>query len=470
MIASDGIIVDGAAAIDQQMLTGEAQPAEKSVGDPVWATTTVLSGQIYVQVCKAGSDTVAAEIGRILNETAEYETRVGSKAVAFANKTVLPTLSIGAAALPFVGTQGAIALLGTNHTINLSLLGPIGMLNFLNQAARNDILIKDGQALEQLSGVDTVVFDKTGTLTVSEPSLAEIHTYGGLSADQVLALAAAAEAKQSHPIAHTIRKAAKARNLPLEEIEHAAYEVGYGLKVVLQSGEVHVGSLKFMHKEAIEMPPALMVQFEQVDALGNSLVVVAVDREVVGALELHPTTRPEVVDVLSRLRARGLSLYILSGDQEAPTRHLAESLGMTGYFAGVLPQEKSQLIERLQAEGRTVCFIGDGINDALALNSADVSISLRGATTAATDTAQIILLSGTLGRLPHLFEIAERFNQNTGWTIGTVVTSSLITVGSILFWHISLITSELIFVVSTLAGLSIVSLPAIRDRTDKRQQ
>jgi Cu2+-exporting ATPase len=470
VIASDGIIVKGDAAIDQRMLTGEAQPAEKSVGEPVWATTMVLSGQIYVQVNKAGNETVAAEICRILNETAEYETKVGSKAINFANKTVLPTLSLGAAAFPFIGTQGAIALLGTNHTINLSLLGPIGMLNFLNQAARNDILIKDGQVLEQLKTVDTIVFDKTGTLTLAEPSLAEIHTFGTLSADEILSLAATAETKQSHPIAVAIRNAAAARNVATEEIQHAQYEVGYGLKVMLERGVVHVGSLKYMLKEGIEIPPALTVQFDKVDQFGNSLVVVAVAETVVGALELHPTTRPEVIDVLAQLRARGLSLYVLSGDQEAPTRHLAESLGMAGYFAGVLPEGKAQLIEQLQNEGRTVCFVGDGINDALALKSADVSISLRGATTAATDTAQVILLSGTLARLPHLIEIAEQFNQNTGLTIGTVVATSILTVGSILYWQISLITSELIFVGSTLAGLGIVSLPALTGRSNKAKE
>ena len=464
VIASDGVIVSGDAAIDEQMLTGEAQPAEKSVGETVWATTIVLSGRICVQVDKAGEETVASDIFRILNETVEYQTEVGTKAVAIANKSVLPMLSLSALTIPFIGIQGGIALLGTNHTINLNLLGPINMLNFLNQAARNDVLIKDAQALERLCAVDTVVFDKTGTLTVAQPTLTAIYTYVALSEDEVLSLAASAESKQSHPIAEAIREAARSRNVATEPLTHAQYDVGYGLKVTVQQGLVHVGSLKYMRKEEIDIPPMLVQQAEAAGQMGNSLVVVALNEQVVGALELRPTTRPEAVLLMNQLRERGLSIYVLSGDQEAPTKQIAKELEMSGYFASVLPEEKAQVIKRLKAEGKTVCFIGDGINDSLALKSADVSISLRGATTAATDTAQIILLNGTLDRLSRLFEIAHSFNQNEKAAIGTVIFTSAAAIGGILFLNIGILAAELIFVGSTLAGLGIVSLPALQNR------
>ncbi|MCX6050680.1 MAG: HAD-IC family P-type ATPase, partial [Chloroflexi bacterium] len=400
IVPVDGIIIAGVATVDQHMLTGEAQPVEKKAGDSVLASTLLIAGQVDVAVEKTRTETTAGQIVAILNRTAQDSKPTAAKGVATADHLVMPTLALSLLSLPFIGPAGAISVIGANSMYTSYLSGSLAMLNFLNLAARGGVLVKDASALEQLSSVDTIVFDKTGTLTLEMPHIAQIHTLHGRHAEQVLFFAAAAEARQTHPIARAILDAAIDLNLQLPAIDQAHYEVGYGLKVRLMSnglqssrnGEtpattpssqpiIRVGSGRFMTMEGIILPEQIHTLTEAAQAQGHSLVMVAVDDELVGCIELQPTVRPEAQQIIQGLRARGLKLYIISGDQEAPTRKLAHDLGMTGYFANTLPEAKADLVAQLQAEDRQVCFIGDGINDAIAMRQAQVSVSLRGATT-----------------------------------------------------------------------------------------
>jgi Cu2+-exporting ATPase len=263
--------------------------------------------------------------------------------------------------------------------------------------------------LETLNEIDTVVFDKTGTLTLEQPTVSRLFCYNGLPQQDLLCYAAAAEAKQSHPIARAILQAASDHSLALPPLEDAHYRVGYGLKTRINGLTVCVGSLRFMQMEGIALPPAAIEQQMVSQAAGNSFVLVAVAEEIVGALELTPTIRPEAAAVIRSLHERGIQTVIISSDNEAPTRHLAAALGIDRYFAEVLPEAKANLVAQLQAEGRKVCFVGDGINDAIALKQADVAVSLRGATTIATDMADIVFMDGALRQLPALFQLADEF-------------------------------------------------------------
>lgn len=254
--------------------------------------------------------------------------------------------------------------------------GPLGVLNFLNLAAERGILVKDGRALEQFSEIDTILFDKTGTLTLDQPQVAAVHPVQGWSADRVLALAAAAEARQTHPIAQAILTAADAKALDLPAVAPVHYALGLGLKVRLVSDRpdtqdehallIRVGSDRFMLAEGIVLPEEIVTLTQTCQQNGHSLVMIAVDDSFAGCIELQPTVRPEVPQVIQALRAQGLRLYIVSGDQEAPTRHLAQQLDMD-YIANTLPGEKAARVSALQQAGHRVCFIGDGINDAVAM-------------------------------------------------------------------------------------------------------
>ena len=408
----DGTVLEGHASVDQQMLTGEAQPAEKAPGDAVLASTVVLAGKLYVRVDKAGAETVAAKIGEVLNRTASYQLALQSRGSKIAHDAALPTLLLGAYGLVTMGLESALALINSAFGVSARISSPIAMLNLLNIAAQHAILLKDGRSLELLSDVDTILFDKTGTLTISQPHVVAIHRSGALDEDRLLTLAAAAEHRQTHPIALAILTEAAARGLALPDISDAHYEVGYGIKVHLAGQTIHVGSDRFMRLSKIAVPAAMLEKREASHAAGHSIIMLAVDGVLAGAIELRPTVRPETEAVVCALRERGLKMMIISGDQDEPTRRLAEQLGLDGYFANVLPEGKAGLVEQLQAEGRSVCFVGDGINDSIALRKANVSVSLRGATTVATDVAQVVFMQESIRQLPYLFELSETMDQS----------------------------------------------------------
>ena len=461
-IPVDGTIVQGIASIDQHILTGEAQPAEKEVGAPVFASTTVLSGKVHIRVDKAQKDTLVAQITEILNNTAKSKTTLQLRAEDLADRTVVPTLILSAVALPLLGTQGALVVLFSHFRYKLSTLAPISMLNFLNLAAHHGILIKEGVTLDLLSQVDTIVFDKTGTLTQEQPHIGQIHRFvDELHDNEILRYAAAAEYRQSHPIARAILAEARQRHLDLPEIAAADYKVGYGLTVLIDQALVQVGSLRFMELEGLSLPPVLLTAQAECHTQGHSLVLVAVDKRVVGALEMHATVRPEAKEIIRGLRERHniQSMYIISGDHEAPTRRLAQELGIDHYFAQTLPQDKARLIEQLRAEGKYICYIGDGINDSIALTKAQISISLRGASTMAVDTAQIVLMDGSLRQLVELFDLGRHFDSNMKMNFGISVAPMIISIGGAFFLNWGLFSAIVLSKISLLAGLANAALP-----------
>ncbi|MEZ4725532.1 MAG: heavy metal translocating P-type ATPase [Caldilineaceae bacterium] len=460
MIPVDGVITDGYATIDQQRLTGEAQPAEKTIGDTVLAATVVLAGKIYIAVKKTGKETAAAQIGEILNNTAGYQMAIESKAMQVVNASLAPTLAAAGLAWLLVSFEGAIAVTNSVFGFNIRLTGPIAMLNYLNLAARRGVLVKDGRSLELLNAIDTVIFDKTGTLTLEQPQVAQIHCFNGTDTTTVLAYAAAVEERQSHPLAQAIISAAQTRGLTLPPMTDARYEVGYGVKAWVGNRCIRVGSERFMALEKIVLPPGVAAVQATATRQGRSLVFVALDEQLAGVIELEPTVRPEAQAVIEQLHQRNITVYVISGDQEQPTRVLAQKLGIDHYFANTLPEDKAGHVERLQKAGRSVCFVGDVINDAIALKKANVSISLRGATTVATDTAQIVLMDGALQQLPDLFTLADEFNHNMRLGFAAAIIPGFLIIGGVFLVHLSLFGSILLFDLGLLTGLGIAMKPA----------
>lgn len=461
-ILVDGTIVSGRASIDQRTLTGESQPVEKAIGDEAFASTVVLSGQVHIEVDKAGASTVAAQIGDILNHTADFTSTIRSRGEKVIDRGAVPTLIFSALALPVLGAAQAVAVLYASFGFHMRIAAPISVLNFLRIASQNGILIKDGRSLELLSQIDTIVFDKTGTLTEEVPTVETIHGCNGYDEQDVLLYAAAAEYKQTHPIAQAIQQEAHRQELIVPPISDAKYEVGYGLKVGVEGVLVRVGSTRFMEMEGIAIPDEIKTIEGACHAEGNSFVYVALDNQLGGAIELHPTVRPEAKELVRTLQKRNIEIVIISGDHEAPTKKLAQSLGIDQYFAQVLPQDKAQRIEELQEQGKSVCFVGDGINDSIALKKANVSISLSGASTIATDTAGIILMDGSLKSLTQLLDIANELDRNlTTSTIMTIV-PGLICVGGVFFFHFGLLTSIILYNTALALSVSNAMLPLFK--------
>ncbi|MEK8020996.1 MAG: heavy metal translocating P-type ATPase [Candidatus Parabeggiatoa sp.] len=463
-IPVDGIVKKGIGNVDQHILTGEAQPTEKIVADRVFASTVLLSGQLHIKVDKAGTETVAAKIKNILNNTTDYKSSLQARGEKIAEQAALPTLILGAITLPILGAGSAATILLASFGAQMRVVAPISVLNFLKMASEQAILIKDGRALEILHSVDTVVFDKTGTLTQEQPYVKAIHTCQDQTENDILCYAAAAEYKQKHPIALAIQKEAQNRHLDLPMIDEANYEIGYGLKVRLDDKLIRVGSIRFMTMEKIIIPPSILMFQTKSHDQGSSLVYVAVNEQLSGTIELQATIRPEAKQVIDNLHQRGMNIVIISGDHEQPTQQLAQELGIDQYFAETLPENKAQLIEKLQKEGRSVCFVGDGINDSIALKKANVSISLRGASTIATDTAQVILMDESLKQLPLLFDLANRLEKNMRTGFITAMIPGVMCVGGVYFFHIGVITAGVLYNISLGAGVGNAMLPKLRNR------
>jgi Cu2+-exporting ATPase len=462
-IPADGTISSGIASIDQQALTGESQPVEKTVGDAVFAATLLLSGKIQLRVEKAGVDSVAMQISDALLKTADFKSITQTRWVERVDKSAPITLAVGVAALPVLGPSSAVSLLySCTYGYSMRIIAPATMMNFLTLSSHRGLLIKDGRSLELLDQIDTIVFDKTGTLTLEQPEVAVIHPTLNYSTETVLRYAATAEYRQTHPIARAILHAAKQQAVSPLEIDHANYELGYGICVQLEDKTIRVGSQRFMQLSNITLP-AEMAEIEQrCHENGHSLVMVAVDQQLAGVIELHTMVRPEAKQVIDALKQRGMTLYIISGDHEKPTQRLANSLGIPHYFAETLPAKKADLIAQLQHEGKKVCFIGDGINDAIALKKANVSISMSGATAIATDTAQIVLMDGSLKQLITLFDLAKQHKHTVDRSFLMTLVPTSIAIGGIVFLNFGIAASVILYYSGLVAGMGNATLPLFK--------
>ena len=470
IIPIDGVIVDGVAGIDQQMLTGEAQPEEKTIGQQVFAATMVISGRITICVEKTGSDTVAANITVILDKTDDFISHLQTRSERFANASVAPTIGVAGVSLLAAGPMSAWIVLSSNFSEVMRLTVPMTILNYMHIASRNGLLIKDGRSLEQFNRVDTVVFDKTGTLTLDQPHVGTIYPGNGFTESDVLYYTASAEYRQSHPIAKAILTAALKRRVELPDIDDAHYKVGYGISVNLNGKLVRVGSRRFMGEENISIPASIARVEQTANAKGYSLIYSAVNEALCGVIELRPTLRREAKQVVRRLQKRGLKIYILSGDHMGSVKNLADELGVDDYFADTLPEDKSRVIDELQQSGRTVCFVGDGINDSIALKKAAVSVSLQDASHIAMDCAQIVLMNKNLTQLLYAFDLAERFdtNQKMGISTGTVI-PSIICMGGAMFFGFTVTGTLTIYVASVAMGTISALFPLLTEGKSKEQ-
>ena len=472
MIPADGEVVSGMASVDQHILTGEAQSVDREQGDKVFASTVVLSGNIRVRVEKAGADAAVAKIITMLNNTIDFKSSSQLRAESLSLHLIKPALIAGTVALPIVGFSGALAV-NSHPKDKMMIIAPISILNYLNIATENGILVKDGRSLELLNKVDTLVFDKTGTLTEEQPHVGKIYSCSDYTELEILSYAAAAEYKQTHPVARAILHAANnVYQVDIPQVEDSDYKLGFGLTVTINQRTVHVGSQRFMEVENIEIPQKMQTRQIFSHEQGHSMVMVAVNGQLIGSVELVPTVRPEAKEIIELVKRHTKvdSTYIISGDSETPTSKLARDLGIDYYFAETLPENKAELIEKLQDEGRFVCYVGDGINDSIALKKAHVSISLSGASTVATDTAQIILMDSGLKHLPALFELAKQFNSNMNTSFALMVTPAILSIGGTFLLGFGIAQSIMLNMVGLSLGIGNAMRPYIARKLGKQIQ
>lgn len=442
IVPADGEVIEGFAFIDERSLSGESMPFEKVVGSAIFASTLITSGNIKMCVKKAGSETTIAKIGERLEHSLEFKTKTELKGEKLANKGVIPILGLSAATLPFYGLNGSIVVLNAHIAEHIRVVAPLATLNYLVKTSYHGILIKDGQALEELASIDTFVFDKTGTLTTGELIVSKIYTANSFSEDCVLFFAAVAQQRVAHPIAKAIVKKAFEKNIELVDAQNSDYRVGRGLKYQYDGKEVVVGSHIFAAEEGCSIDLSLI---DRKDEENLSTVWVFVDGILCGYLLLSSESRDGLKDSIELLRKNGIkNIYIISGDHEKPTKALAQELEVDNYFFDITPEKKGDIIKELKSSGKKVCFVGDGINDTIAMGEADVSISLKGATSLATDMAQIVLIDVKLENLNYLVSISKELDRNINRSLMLSVSSGMIVLGGLFFFNIGILSAMLI--------------------------
>lgn len=467
VIAIDGFIIKGIAMIDQHTLTGESVPVEKGIGDKVFASTIIVSGRIYLKIEKSGTDTTISQIGNILLHTTDFKMTLQTKGEKWANGVATPLLITGGFSAPLVGIMPAMTILYSSPGNMIKTLSSLQLLSHLTLLSQKGILVKDGRTLETIPKIDTMLFDKTGTLTKEHPEVGEIFTFGTLSKNQILTYAAIAEQRLAHPIAHAIRNKANESGLLLSvpHLASAHYQIGYGITVSLANDTIHVGSIRFMDQQGIMIPKEIPHIKTDLQNHGSSLIIISVNNQVEGAIEIRFPIRPEVKTTIKALRQRGVkSIAIVSGDHEQPTKRLATLLEVDDYFYDVLPIDKANIVEKLQAEGKTVCFVGDGINDAIAIKKANVSISLNGATSIATDLAQVVLMNDNLMGINDLFEVSHQLTKKTQQTLFICASYGITTFTAGAFFHFGLVFPLTVGTAQYIIALAHATQPL----TDKR--
>jgi Cu2+-exporting ATPase len=325
---------------------------------------------------------------------------------------VLPTLGLAGLGIATRGPGAALAIVNADYGTGIRVAAPASLLAHLAKAAKEGIIVKKGSALEILPNVDTFIFDKTGTLTREVPEVAEVIPAGELDEKKILWYAAAAEQYFTHPIAQAILAKAKELNIQLPKISTSAYRLGFGIQVTVSGDEIKVGSARYMKNEGVDIPAALEKKADIFRRQGGLAVYVSVNGVLAGVVGLKSSYRLEAYGVVQQLKEMGKEVVLISGDHEEPTRILAAELGINAYYAEILPHQKAGFIKMLQARGKKVAMVGDGVNDGPALSVADVSISLRGASDVAVDAADIVFMDGSLTRFEPLFRTSQEFQGN----------------------------------------------------------
>ncbi len=387
IVPVDGTVVAGEALVNQQTMTGEALPVERRNGDAVFAATRVEHGEIEVRVDKPDIQVFAERLA---------DREVG-RTLGLAALGTLVARSVDAGVAILVADYGTAARVGI----------PTAVLATLKRAAAEGVLVKGPRTLEALARIDTVVFDKTGTLTSGTPRVARVACYArGLDENALIRLVAAAEHGFQHPIARAIRHLAAERQLRVPDAVAPVAQVGLGVDVNVEGRHVLIGSRRFMESRTVRLAAADADE-RSAHRMGGAATFVAIDGELAGLLVLQDELRPEARDAVNALKAREMrDIILLTGDHPEPSRVIAESLGLAQHYAELSPEEKARLIHRLKREGRVVAMVGDGVNDALALEEADVGISVPGGAEVASAAADVVLISGGLDRVVRALDLA----------------------------------------------------------------
>ncbi|MER6202532.1 heavy metal translocating P-type ATPase [Streptomyces sp. NPDC001586] len=430
-IATDGTVVEGSSAVDASMLTGESVPVEVSVGDSVTGATVNASGRLVVEATRVGADTQLARMARMVEEAQNGKAEVQRLADRISGifVPVVLVLALGTWVSwmlitddPTAAFTAAVAVLIIACPCALGLATPTALMVGTGRGAQLGILIKGPEVLESTRRVDTVVLDKTGTVTTGRMTLTGVHAAEGVDERELLRLAGSLEHASEHPIARAIATAAAERAGALPVPEGFENLAGLGVQGVVDGHAVLVGRERLLADWSIALPAGLAAARAAAEAEGGTAVLVAWDGAARGVLTVADAVKETSAEAVARLRALGLTPVLLTGDNKAVAETVAREVGIDEVIAEVLPQDKVDVVRRLQAQGRTVAMVGDGVNDAAALAQADLGLAMGTGTDAAIEAGDLTLVRGDLRVAADAIRLSRRtlaiIKGNLFWAFG----------------------------------------------------
>ena len=409
-IPVDGTIIHGETSVDQSIMTGESLPVDKSVGDEVFCGTINRFGSIDMTATKVGKNSSLQKLIRMVQEAKNKQApiqRIADKAASW-----LVPVALLIAILAYLFTQNiitAVTVLVVFCPCALVLATPTAIMAAIGQATKHGVIIKSGEALEKMGKVDTIAFDKTGTLTYGRLDVSDIVVFDeAMNETALLSLTASAEAKSEHPLGKAIVACARAKEVPVMESASFKMTAGRGIFAEIQGRKLHCGSEAFLRESGVSVGASVRSVLEQLRAQGKASVLVADGQNCIGVIALSDVLRPEGKDMVARLADMHTRTVLLTGDHQRTADYFARQVGISEVRAELLPEEKVQAIEALQREHRNVCMIGDGVNDAPALKTADDSVAMGGmGSDIAVDAADVALMSDDISKIPYLKRLSN---------------------------------------------------------------
>jgi P-type Cu2+ transporter len=454
-VPADGEVVDGQSDVNESMITGESKPVKKMVGVEVIAGTVNGSGSLKIKVNKVGESTALAGIMRLVAEAQNSK----SKAQILADKAAfyLTIIAILSGVATFVGWLIAgrglefaiermvtVLVIACPHALGLAI--PLVTSISTTLGARNGLLVKQRMALESARNIDVVLFDKTGTLTKGEQAVVDVWPVTGQTENSVLHIAGSVEKLSEHSLGQAIVNFAKLKNIDLAQVSKFNAIAGHGVEGTLEGKSISVGGPRLLQLKNASVPDDLKSKASQADTDGKTVMYVLEENKIVGALTVADIIREESKEAISKLKAEGIKVAMITGDSEGVASYVAKELGLDQYFAEVLPEHKADKVKQLQKGGSKVAMVGDGVNDAPALTQADLGIAVGAGTDVAIESAGIILVRSNPLDIPKIIKLSKatysKMVQNLFWATGYNVIAIPLAAG-------------------VLSGLGIVLAPAI---------
>ncbi len=419
-ISVDGTVVEGHSTVDESMITGESMPVEKILDSPVIGGTVNLSGSFIVRAERVGSETLLAQIVKLVSDAQRSKAPIQRLADQIAGYFVPIVILI--AVITFLvwwvftstlayGLISAVAVLIIACPCAIGLATPMSLIVGIGRGARAGILIKNAESLEKLEKIDTLVVDKTGTLTEGKPSVKNIITLNNYDKNTVLLYAASLENQSEHPLANAILTAANKHNLPLETATHFKAEIGMGVSGIIREKAVALGNKKLMTMLNINLD-ALENEAENLHRQGETVIYLTVDKQLAGLISVADSIKLSSLQAIKTLQQRNIRVVMITGDNKTVAQAVANKLGIARIEAEVSPNQKNSMVKKLQQEGHSVAMAGDGINDAPALAEADVGIAMGLGTDVAIQSAGITLVKGDLMSIVYAYELSKKVMQN----------------------------------------------------------